>query len=128
MRDHERAMLAYAMLSDLSRQRGQYLSRDKFLILTAAAACRAGWTDVANRCHELVLANNPLHLLGNYNRFTDAMRSPDFAPFLKQLDRFCGNEKAEHLLSELELEPVVPEAEAVTTPGDFVLKLLAGKS
>ena len=125
MRDHKRAMLAYAMLSDLSRQKGQYLSRDKFLILTAAAACRAGWPDVANRCHVLVLANNPLHLLGNYDLFTDAMRSPDFESFLKQLERFCGYEKAEHLLSELELEPAVPEAEAKMAPGDYVLKILA---
>ena len=125
MRDHERAMLAYAMLSDLSHQKGQYLGRNKFLILTAAAACRAGWPDVANRCHVLVLANNPLHLLGNYDLFTDAMRSPDFEPFLKQLERFCGYEKAEHLLSELELEPAVPEAEAKMAPGDYVLKILA---
>ena len=124
MRDHERAMLAYAMLSDLSRQKGQYLSRDKFLILTAAAACRAGWPYVANRCYVLVLANNPLHLLGNYDLFTDAMRSPDFELFLKQLERFCGYEKAEHLLSELELEPKVPEAETEITPEDFVLKML----
>jgi hypothetical protein len=125
MRDHERAMLAYAMLSVLSLQRGQYLSRDKFLILTAAAACRAGWPDVSNRCHTLVLANNPLHLLGNYDLFTDAMRSPDFEPFLKQLERFCGYEKAEHLLSELGLEPVVPESEAEMTPGNYVLKIIA---
>ena len=127
MRDHERAMLAYAMLSDLSWQKGQYLSRDKFLILTAAAACRAGWPDVANRCYVLVLANNPLHLLGNYDLFTDAMRSPDFEPFLKQLERFCGSEKAEHLLNELEIEPVVPKQEHEMTPGDFVLKILADK-
>jgi hypothetical protein len=125
MRDHERAMLAYAILSDLSRKKGQYLGRDKFLILTAAAACRAGWPDVANRCYVLVLANNPLHLLGNYDQFTDALRSSDFEPFLKQLERFCGYEKAEHLLSELEIEPVVPKEASRMNPGDFVLKIFA---
>ena len=125
MRDHERAMLAYALLSGLSWQKGQYLSRNKFLILTASAACRAGWPDVANRCHVLVLANNPLHLLGNYDLFTDALCSHDFEPFLKQLERFCGYEKAEHLLSELEIEPIVPNEELEMTPGDFVLKILA---
>ena len=72
----------------------------------------------------LVLANNPQHLLGNFDLFTDAMRNPEFEPFLKQLERFCGYEKAEHLLSELELEPAVPETEAEMTPGDFVLKML----
>ena len=125
MRDHERAMLVYAMLAELSRQKGQYLGRDKFLVLTGAAACRAGWPDVANRCQVLILEKAPAHIVGKYELFTDAMRSKDFEPFLKQMERFCGYEKAEHLLNELELDPAVPEAEGQTSVGEYVMKIFA---
>ncbi len=127
MRNHERAMLAYALLADLSQQKGQYLGRDKFLVLTAAAACRAGWLEVANRCQVLILANNPVHLVSRYELFPDAMRDFDFESFLKQLERFCGYEKAEHLLNELELEPVVPQSEQGTDAGTYVLNILSGE-
>ena len=124
MRDHERAMLAYARLAHISQQKRQLLGRDKFLVLTGTAACRAGWPDVAQRCRELVVANNPAHLLARFADFPDALRSPDFEPLLKRLERFCGYEKAEHLLSELDINPGLPPDEE-TTPGRFVLQLLS---
>lgn len=125
MRDHERAMLAYARLAHISQQKRQLLGRDKFLVLTGTAACRAGWPDVAQRCRELVVANNPAHLLARFESFPDALRSPDLEPLLKRLERFCGHEKAEHLLTELEIEPGLPAGQEIT-PGQFVLELLEG--
>ena len=101
MLNHERAMMAYLRLADISQQKKQLLGRDKFLVLTGAAACRAGWPEVAQRCRELVLRNNAAHLIGKWETFPEALRSPEFLPFERQLERFCGYEKAEFHLDQL---------------------------
>jgi hypothetical protein len=85
--NHESAMLAYVRLADVSERKHQLIGRDKLLVLAAAAACRAGWIDVGERCRQLA----------------DALRSSDFAPLLNQLERMCGYERAEFLVSELGL-------------------------
>lgn len=126
MRDHERAMLAYVKLAETSQAKRQLQGCDKFLILAGAAACRAGWPEIADRCRMLVLANNPAHLVGRFELFTDAMRSCDFAPFLKQLERFCGYERAEHLLNQLEIDVELPSTKSVKSIGEFALELLSG--
>jgi len=123
MRDHERAMLAYARLAQISHQKRQLPGRDKFLVLTGAAACRAGWPEVALRCRELVLHHNRMHMVSRFDTFADALRSPDFEPLLKRLERMCGYEKAEHLLAELEIDPGVPPDQDDTV-GQFALSLL----
>lgn len=99
--DHESAMLAYASLAEVSQRKRQLMGRDKLLVLAAAAACRAGWLEVGERCRELVLEHNPAHLIGSYPTAADALRSADFAPLLAQLERLCGYERAEFLVSEL---------------------------
>jgi hypothetical protein len=58
----------------------------------AAAACRAGWLEVADRCRQLVLEHNAAHRLGRHPTVAESLRHPDFAPFLKQLERLCGYE------------------------------------
>ena len=104
MADHERAMLAYATLASLAWRKKQLPGRDRFLVLTGASACRAGWPEVAERCRALILANNPRHRVAANPTFVEAMRDPDFAPFLRQQERFCGYERAEHLLRELAID------------------------
>jgi hypothetical protein len=99
--DHESAMLAYAKLAQVSQQKHQLIGRDKLLVLAAAAACRAGWLEVGERCRQLVLEHNPAHLIGSYPTAADALRSADFAPLLAQLERLCGSERAEFLVTEL---------------------------
>jgi len=125
MPDHERAMLAYAKLAEISAQKEQIVGRDKLLVLAGASACRAGWPDVAQRCRELILANNAVHLIGKHATFADALRSPDFEPFLKQRERLCSYERAEHLLRGVNLDPSLPESEHDTSAGEFALKLLS---
>ena len=125
MHDHERAMLAYVKLADVSQQKQQLPGRDKFLILAGAAACRAGWLDVAARCRELVLSHNPHHLLREHDSFPDALRSAEFEPFLKQLERQCGYERAEHLLGELGIDPAVPPERRDASVGEYGLGLLS---
>jgi hypothetical protein len=104
--NHESAMLAYVKLAAVSERKNQLIGRDKLLVLATAAAGRAGWIDVANRCRELVLEHNPAHLIGRFATAADALRSPDFAPLVNQLERMCSYERAEFLLNELG-----PEAE-----------------
>ena len=112
-------MISYAQLAALSQQKGQLPSRDKFLILAAASGCRAGWPAIAERCRELVLSHNPAHLIGHSSTFVEAMRSPDFEYFLKQLERFCSHEKAEHLLAELGIDIPTPKADGSRTAGEI---------
>jgi hypothetical protein len=126
MPDYERAMLIYARLAAISQEKQQLAGRDKFLILTGAEACRAGWPEVAARCRELVHANNPAHLLNRFETFPSALRDEEFVIFLKQLERFCTHEKGEHLLSELEITPDVPPNYRDAGAGTFALDVLAG--
>ena len=116
-------MLAYAMLARISAEKQQLDGRDRFLILAGAAACRAGWLEVACRCRELVLAHNPYHLLGRHSSFADALRSQEFSPFLKQLERNCGYERAEHLLRELGAGPAFADSSEADA-GRATLRLL----
>jgi hypothetical protein len=124
MIDHEAAMLAYVRLAEVSQRKNQLLGRDKLLVLAAAAACRAGWLDVAERCRQRVLENNPSHLLGSYATIAEALRNDDFAPFLKQLDRLCGYERAEFLVEDLGLTPAGPHDSDERTAGEIALELL----
>jgi hypothetical protein len=121
--NHESAMLAYVRLADVSQRKQQLIGRDKLLVLAAAAACRAGWIDVGQRCRELVLEHNPAHLIGSYPTAADAVRSSEFTPLLNRLERMCGYERAEFLVSELGLEPQ-PE-DGARDAGQIALSLLS---
>jgi len=121
--NHESAMLAYVRLADVSQRKQQLIGRDKLLVLAAAAACRAGWIDVGQRCRELVLEHNPAHLIGTFPTAADAVRSSDFTPLLNQLERMCGYERAEFLVSELDLE-ARPE-DGARDAGQIALSLLS---
>lgn len=128
MPDYEHAMLMYARLAAISQEKQQLQGRDKFLILTGAEACRAGWPEVAERCRASVIANNPAHLLNRYESFPSALRDEEFSVFLKQLERFCTHEKAEHLLSELDISTEIPANYRDAGLGTFALDVLAGEA
>lgn len=99
MSDPEMALSAYLQLATISHRRSQWLPRNKFLILAGAAACEAGWLDVARQCRELVGIHSPNHLLARYESFPEALRAAEFQIYLKQLRKFCSIERAEFLLS-----------------------------
>ncbi len=103
--NHESAMLAYVKLADVSQRKQQLIGRDKLLVLATAAACRAGWLEVGERCRQLVLEHNPAHLIGTFPTAADALRSADFTPLVNQLERMCNYERAEFLVTELGMEP-----------------------
>ena len=99
MSDADLALSAYLRLAVISQVRGQWLPRNKFLILSGESACREGLLAVAERCRAQVVANNPAHLLGRYDSFPAALKSAEFQTYLKQLKKFCSVERAEHLLA-----------------------------
>ena len=124
----ERAMLAFVNLAVLSQQKKQMIGRDKFLLLAAASACRTGYAEVAARCRALVLSNNPAHLIGKSATVADAMRHPDFQPFLQQLERSCTYERAEHLLHGLGIEPPGTQDGDAIDSGALAMRQLTGES
>ncbi len=128
MRDHEQAMLVYVQLAELSQQKRQLPGCDKFLLLAGVSACCAGWPEVARRCRELVLAHNHLHLIGKFETFADALRDPEFKPFVKRLERFCPYEKAEYLLKQLDTEAGLRRSASVPNAGQYALELLADEA
>jgi hypothetical protein len=122
MRDAETAMCAYAQLAWLSHEKRQALARDRFLILAGAAACEAGWPNVATECHRLVTGFAPQHQLAGFASFTDAMKSDDFQKLLQSVTRHCPFERAEHLLQGVGRSPQGDDPDL--TRGDWVTALL----
>jgi hypothetical protein len=95
------ALIQYLQLAKISQAKRQQAGSDRFLILAGVAACRSGWLDVAEACRDRVLEHNPHHLLNRWPTLPDAVRSPDFSTFLRQLERLCPVERAETILAEL---------------------------
>lgn len=122
MRDHEAAMAVYIQLAALSDQKRQPLVRDRFLLLGGVEACRAGWPEVAARCHERLIRSNPAHLATRHQTMADALRDADFQRLVTHWERYCPFEKAEAMLRLLDLPP---SDTGVGSVGEQMLKLLA---
>ena len=103
MADHERRMLAFSRLAAESKSRGQSSGYVRFLLLAGIAAARAGHSQVAQHCRDLIVASAPQHLLASYKNLESALRDEEFQPFVQHLDRFCSFERAELLLDEMHL-------------------------
>lgn len=117
MRDHEAAMCAYAQLAVCSHAKQQGPARDRFLLLCGAAACRAGWLEVAEFCRVEHNAHQPGHRLARFSSFPEAMREPEFVQILDHWERWCSFERAEHLLYEMGKSNAEPRADQ--TLGDW---------
>ena len=122
MIDHERTMLVYLKLAEIARLKKQTMGRDRFLVLGGAAALRAGWPDVAEKCRAALLAAAARHPLSQYDTFADALRDPDFKPYLARTDRFCPFEQAESLLDGLGLTPEDLQPRGEETNGELAAR------
>jgi hypothetical protein len=118
-------MLAYALLAAIAARKRQLIGRDRFLVLAGVAATRAGWPGVAGLCQQLIAAHQPRHLVAHHASFADALRDDDFAFFVRQTERFCSLERAEHLLSTMGIPVPVPGENR--TAGETAASLLAGE-
>lgn len=122
MHDHETAMCAYVQLALISDQKRQGPARDRFLLLAAVEACRAGWPDVADRCRRLIISGNPAHQLQRHETVADALRDPEFQKLATRWEKYCPFEHAEHLLRQLGRSP---EGDHLEVPrGERMLQLL----
>ena len=117
-------MLTFVKLAGVSQSRDQLAPRDKFLVLAGVAASRAGHAAVAQRCRELLLAHNPAHLLKRYETIEQALGDVEFEAYLRQVSRFCSYEKAEHLLSQLDISTELPKLSAKLSAEEYALLLL----
>lgn len=111
MANPDLALSAYLRLAAISHERGQWLPRNKFLVLAGDAACREGLLTVAEHCRAVVVSNSPSHIVGRYESFPTALKSTEFQTYLKQLKKFCSVERAEHLLAGQgeQLQPATEE-------------------
>jgi hypothetical protein len=98
---HEKATLCYGQLACLSHEKSQPLMRDRFLLLMAASACRAGWPEIAAIGHRLLMAFAPQHQATRFATMADGLRDEEFAKVVQHWEKFCPLERAEMLLSEL---------------------------
>lgn len=101
MMNPESAALCYGELACLSQEKRQPLMRDRFLLLTASAACRAGWAEIAADCHRWLITYAPQHQAARFATMADALRDSEFTRLVQHWERFCPKERAEMLLSEL---------------------------
>ena len=91
------------------------------------ASVPCGHAAVAQRCRELLLSHNPSHLLKRYGTIEQALGEEEFETYLRQISRFCSYEKAEHLLSQLDISTELPNITAKLSAHDYAL-LLLGRS
>ena len=121
MRDHEAGMQVYVQLAVISELKRQIQVRDRFLLLAGVEACRAGWPEVADCCHQKLVASNPAHQANRHPNFADALRDESFQQLVVHWERYCPFEKAEAMLRQLNLP--VPRAPDLTL-GQQMVKLL----
>jgi hypothetical protein len=98
---HERQMLAFANLAGESRRKHQEQGELRFLLLTGAAACKGGFSNVTRHCYQRAITLNPHHMIAKYESYEEAFRSDDFLLLINRLDRFCTYEHAELLLENI---------------------------
>jgi len=78
--------------------------RDRALVLAGTFASLLQMNSVANFCRELILQNNPGHMLRKFKDFRSATEDPDFGVFLKQVRRKLSPETAEAQLMSLDYQ------------------------
>ena len=94
----------YFHLARASQQRRRPHVRDRLLILGAAIAAEQGLARIAAYCRHCVLAHNPQHLFHRWPTVVDALADPEFAHFLRHLQRRYPRERAERMLDALGID------------------------
>lgn len=90
----------YLHLAKASEEQGRPLQQDKFLVLAARVAQKAGWIRVAEDCRRHILKHNPNHILKRFPSMAEALECDDIRQYIRQLMRIYPFEKAEYLLDK----------------------------
>ncbi len=97
----ERSLLNYLFLAGEASRKGQWLGRDRFLVLAISKAGQSGWLEVAELCLPCVARNSPGHLLQRFESALEALQDDSFISLARQQERNCSPERAEQLAAEL---------------------------
>lgn len=104
MAQSENVLGLFLHLARASEQRNRPWVRDKFLVLAAVTASQDGLEQIAAFCRRKILSNNPGHLVGHHESIADALDDERFQGFVIQLRKRYSRERAEHMLSSLDID------------------------
>lgn len=102
--DHDQGLVTYLRLAGASQEKGQFPGRDRFILLAADEAIRAGLLDVAERLRNVLIASQPHHLLARFDSFEAAEHTEDLLLLIKQVRRQCTLERAEAMVESHQLD------------------------
>ncbi|HZY89235.1 MAG TPA: hypothetical protein VFE78_30710, partial [Gemmataceae bacterium] len=108
------SLAVYRELADHYERQKQPAMRDRFLVLAADAAWKAGQHDEAERLRQRLLQANPHHLLKPYSSFAQALEAPDVQTYVRDLHTNYPPELAEGLLRNV--RPAAPPAKDKPPP------------
>ena len=113
----------YLHLARASQQRRRPHVRDRLLVIAGVIAGRMELTHISAYCRHKILEHNPNHLVRRWPTLEDAMEDEDFLHFLKQVQRRYPQEKAERMLSSLDIH-MEREREAYYTDEEYAAALM----
>jgi transposase len=113
----------YLHLARASALRRRPQAADRFLILAGSVASWLKLPRIAAYCRWQVLEHNPHHLLGHWESLEEALTDEDFLHFFRQLHRRYPQEKAERMLSTLDIE-MARERETYYSDEEYAASLL----
>ena len=111
------SLAVYKELADHYERQKQPAMRDRFLVLAADAAWKAGQPDEAERLRQRLLQANPHHLLKPYSSFAQALGAADVQTYVRDLRTNYPPELADGLLRNVRpAAPPEPEKPGPTIP------------
>jgi hypothetical protein len=123
MTDPGHLLATYLHLAAASHRRRRPHVRDRFLLLAGVIALDLRLDTVAAECRRLVVTHNPQHLVRRWRTLREALEGEDFRSLLRQLQRRYPQEKAEQLLSALEID-TARERQAYYSDYEYAAALL----
>lgn len=104
MPDHVDRLAMYLHLSRASEARRRMHVRDRLLVIAAVLASRNELPRIAAYCRQRILEHNPHHLIKRWDTVFEAAGDPEFAHFLRHIERRYPPENAEGMMQSLGLE------------------------
>lgn len=94
----------YLHLAQASRKRNRPHVADRFFVLSGVIASRMELRHIAAYCRQLILLNNPNHMVRRWPTMEEALEDSDFLHLLRRQQRRYPQERAERLLQTLGID------------------------
>lgn len=108
--NHEAACWNYLKLATLADQKGQWLPRNRLLLMVSVTAARAGWLDLAENARQMLIALNPRHALNSTYPIAEALKNESVQALIIRYSRQVSYERAEHLVLQSHDSQTCPQA------------------